>query len=135
MLATFYTWWRRTAPATGLASTSTSMLDSLERSGPQRLSDLAARERLSQPGMTSMVSRMAADGLVERTADPADGRVVLIGITARGSDRLAGIRRTRTAELESRFARLPEADRRTLQDAAPALQRLMSTDSISGADS
>jgi DNA-binding MarR family transcriptional regulator len=44
---------------------------------------LARRARLSKQAMTEMVRRLERDGLVERRADPTDGRASLIFLTAR----------------------------------------------------
>jgi DNA-binding MarR family transcriptional regulator len=54
-----------------------------ERDGP-RLGELAAAARLSKQAITGLVRRCEADGLVERTPDPADGRAFKVRLTARG---------------------------------------------------
>ena len=48
-----------------------------------RMGELARRARLSKQAMTEMVRRLERDGLVERRADPRDGRASLIFLTAR----------------------------------------------------
>jgi DNA-binding MarR family transcriptional regulator len=48
-----------------------------------RMGELARRPRLSKQTMTEMVRRLDRDGLVERRADPRDGRASLILLTAR----------------------------------------------------
>ena len=48
-----------------------------------RMGELAARARLSKQAMTELVRRLERDGLVERRADPRDGRASLIFLTAR----------------------------------------------------
>jgi DNA-binding MarR family transcriptional regulator len=48
-----------------------------------RMGELADRARLSKQTMTEMVRRLERDGLVERRADPRDGRASLIFLTAR----------------------------------------------------
>jgi DNA-binding MarR family transcriptional regulator len=48
-----------------------------------RIGELARRGRLSKQTMTEMIRRLEGDGLVERRADPADGRAALIYLTAR----------------------------------------------------
>jgi DNA-binding MarR family transcriptional regulator len=47
------------------------------------MGELAERAHLSKQTMTEMVRRLARDGLVERRADPRDGRASLIFLTAR----------------------------------------------------
>jgi DNA-binding MarR family transcriptional regulator len=54
--------------------------------GPQRLSDLNRHVLLSQPALSRLVDRLAERGLVERRADPADGRGVRLALTAAGRD-------------------------------------------------
>jgi DNA-binding MarR family transcriptional regulator len=54
-----------------------------ERDG-LRLGELAAAARLSKQAITGLVKRCEAEGLVERTADPADGRAFKVRLTARG---------------------------------------------------
>jgi DNA-binding MarR family transcriptional regulator len=90
-----------------------------------RMGELARRGRLSKQTMTELVRRLERDGLVERRADPDDGRASLIFLSARSRafepvavevlhdlDRL--VRRTLDA---GRLAEL-EAALRTLADLA-----------------
>jgi len=53
---------------------------------PQRISDLNRHVLLSQPALSRLVDRLAERGLVERLADPADGRGVRLALTAAGRD-------------------------------------------------
>jgi DNA-binding MarR family transcriptional regulator len=48
-----------------------------------RMGELAVRARLSKQTMTTMVRLLERDGLVERRADPSDGRASLIFLTER----------------------------------------------------
>jgi DNA-binding MarR family transcriptional regulator len=48
-----------------------------------RLGELARRSRLSKQTMTDLVRRLERDGLVERRADPEDGRAFRVFMTAR----------------------------------------------------
>ena len=52
--------------------------------GPLRLGDLNRRVLLSQPALSRLVDRLAERGLVERCADPADGRGVRLSLTDAG---------------------------------------------------
>ncbi|MHA3701333.1 MarR family winged helix-turn-helix transcriptional regulator [Jatrophihabitans sp. YIM 134969] len=123
-LAGFSTWWRRVADRGGFSTTALSTLDTLDRLGPQRISDLASRERITQPGMTGLVTRLADEGMVERVQDAADGRVTRASITAAGRARLAALREERREQLAHLVAQLGTADQRALAAAAPALERL-----------
>jgi len=115
---------RRLASAGDLSLPAAAVLARLVREGPQRLTDLAGGERLSQPGMTQLVSRLEREGLVRRTSSPADGRVVLVEVSAAGRD-LADRRRAERAEALHRLLGLldPE-DRDAVHRAVPALTRL-----------
>jgi DNA-binding MarR family transcriptional regulator len=48
-----------------------------------RMGELARRARLSKQAMTDLVRLLERDGLVERRADPDDGRASLIFLTKR----------------------------------------------------
>ena len=52
--------------------------------GPLRLGDLNRHVLLSQPALSRLVDRLAERGLVERCADPADGRGVRLSLTDAG---------------------------------------------------
>jgi len=115
---------RRLTPRDGLSLTAASTLRRLDRSGPQRLCDLFAPEGVSQPAMTQLVTRLEKDGLAERGSDPADGRVVVVSITASGR---AVVQRRRNANAEAlaeRLERLPAEDRAAILAALPAMERL-----------
>jgi DNA-binding MarR family transcriptional regulator len=51
---------------------------------PQRISELNRHVLLSQPALSRLVDRLAERGLVERCADPADGRGVRLSLTEAG---------------------------------------------------
>jgi DNA-binding MarR family transcriptional regulator len=99
-------------------------LATLERSGPCRLTELAAREGVTQPAMTQLVSRLQAEGLVARDTDPSDGRVVQVSITDAGRAALADRRATRGKRLAELLDRLSPADREALTAAVPAMEAL-----------
>lgn len=119
-------WLRRKAPSEVNTSTVTT-LDTLLTDGPLRISDLAGREAISQPGMTTLVNRLEAAGLAERVPDPTDGRAVLVRITDGGRRLLASRRADRTAALLVEFDRLDEADCAALIAALPAIEQLITT--------
>jgi len=60
---------------------------------PLRLSELNRHVLLSQPALSRLVERLAERGLVERHADPADGRGVRLSLTAAGRTRQRAIGR------------------------------------------
>jgi DNA-binding MarR family transcriptional regulator len=54
---------------------------------PVRLSELNRHVLLSQPALSRMVDRLAERGLIDRKADPADRRGVLLSLTEAGQAR------------------------------------------------
>jgi len=121
-------WLRRQSPQTVSSSTITA-LDRLAAEGPLRVSDLAEREAMTQPGVTMLVHRMAESGYAERVPDPTDGRAALVRITDAGRAVLAERLAIRSEVLRNRLAQLSDDDQRALLDALPALERLSATGS------
>ena len=113
-----------TADRAGLSLTAAATLARLQREGPARLTELATAEGVTQPSMTALVARLAAQGLVRRDPDPTDGRAVVLSLTPAGADLLARRRATRTARLAPCVAGLSPDDVRRIADALPALQKL-----------
>ncbi len=123
MLATLL----RRAPR-DLSLTSLATLSTLNRTGPRRITDLAAIEGITQPSMTVLVTALERRGLVARHSDPADGRVTLVAITADGSDYLRSRRRAGTGALARLIGKLPPGEAAALAAAIPALQHLRDLD-------
>ena len=115
---------RRLNSRDGLSLTAASTLRRLEHGGARRLTDLATAEGVTQPAMTQLVSRLERDGLVSRGGDPADGRVVVVRVTATGRALVRKRRAARVRALSGVLKELPPADRAALAAAAPALDRL-----------
>lgn len=124
-------WVRRNSPSQLSTSTITT-LDTLLSEGPLRISTLADREAISQPGMTTLVNRLEDAGQAERVADLTDGRATLVRITTRGKQVLAERHASRTSALLAELGRLDEADRSALVAALPAVQRLITHSSSEG---
>ncbi len=101
------------------------VLRRLDADGPQRVTDLAAAERVAQPTMTGLIGRLEADGLVRKTADPADARAVRVELTAHGREQLAAVRAERASVLQARLDQLDDDARAALAAALPALDRLI----------
>ncbi len=56
--------------------------------GTLPIGELGERRNLSPSGVSRSVDRLAKVGLVERSANPADGRSLLVGLTPQGLARL-----------------------------------------------
>jgi len=117
---------RSLSPASGLSMTASATLAGIERLGPQRLTLLAAREGVTQPAMTQLISRLEESGLVRREASPEDGRVVLVAITDEGRAVLARRRSVRSERMAAIIAQLGPEHRAALAIALPALDALAS---------
>jgi DNA-binding MarR family transcriptional regulator len=93
--------------------------------GPLTPSELAARERIQRPTATRVLARLQEAGLVERTADPADGRSSLVSATTAGRDLLELVRDRKDAYLADRLDRLSTEDLAALERAAGILERML----------
>ncbi|MFJ6381291.1 MarR family winged helix-turn-helix transcriptional regulator [Kitasatospora sp. NPDC092039] len=107
-----------------MSVTSAATLATLHRTGPRRITDLAATEGVTQPAMTTLVRVMEESGLVERRGDPSDRRVTLVCLTEAGASYV----RTRHQAGVDAFARLidelPDDEVEALVAALPALAHL-----------
>jgi DNA-binding MarR family transcriptional regulator len=119
-------WLRRAVPPQ-VSSSTVSALDRLRVEGPLRVSELAAREAMTQPGITVLVNRLAEAGYAERLADPTDRRATLVRITAAGTAVLVERHAARARVLRERLAQLGPDDRDLLQAALPAIERLVTS--------
>ena len=117
---------RSLSPAGGMSMTAAATLADVERLGPQRLTLLAAREGVTQPAMTQLISRLEEAGLVRREPSEEDGRVVLVAITEEGRATLARRRAARRERLANIIAQLSPHHRAALAIALPALGALAS---------
>src|SRR3954451_16521025 len=115
----------RQEAGTGLSPTLTAALATVERHGALTPSELAGRERVQRPTATKLLSRLEAQGLVVRTADPQDRRSSLITATPDGREVLRLARTRKDVFLAERLRRLPAEDRATLARAAVLLEGLL----------
>jgi DNA-binding MarR family transcriptional regulator len=111
-----------------ISLTSASTLATVDRTGPRRITDLAAIEGVAQPSMTALVNVLERAGLVERGQDPGDQRVVLVALTAAGTDYLRSRRKAGAEAFARLIDKLPPDETATLLAAAPALQHLHELD-------
>ncbi len=122
-LARIYRALRINATST-ITPSQSSVLFRIEQSEPVRMGVLAHLERITPATLTKVVDSLEALELIEREADPLDGRVSLISVSAKGNELIAQQRAANTEALESALVRLTPADREILLAATPALERL-----------
>ena len=108
-----------------LTPTSASALATVERHGPLTPSDLAEIERIKRPTATRTLRRLHEAGLIERTADPSDGRSALLIVSGEGRERLRRLRGRKNAYLARRMRGLPPDDLRALECAAEILEGIL----------
>jgi DNA-binding MarR family transcriptional regulator len=101
-----------------------------EPRGRMRLGELLElmHPRYSQPGLSRLVQRMEADGLVERRADPDDGRATVLQMTRAGRTRFARADAIYTDAVREHFGRhLSAAEACTLRSSLDPILRARAT--------
>jgi DNA-binding MarR family transcriptional regulator len=97
----------------GFSPSQGAMLATIERHGPLTPSELAQREE---------------DGIVQRAADPTDGRSFLVSLTPHGLELLHEVRSRKDAYLARRLSKLDDEERAALARAADVLEHLLEGD-------
>jgi DNA-binding MarR family transcriptional regulator len=113
-----------TARAAGLTPTRTSVLLTVRREGPIRLSDLAEVEGINPTQLSRAVAHLVDNGLAERSADVGDRRAAWIKPTAAGRKLADRIRRERTDALNVALEALDPRERERVVSALAALEHL-----------
>jgi DNA-binding MarR family transcriptional regulator len=112
----------------GFTASQGALLATIERHGPLTPSELAQRERVQRPTVTRMLARLEEDGIVQRAADPADGRSFLVSLTPAGLELLHEVRSRKDAYLARRLSELDDEERTALARAADVLEHLLEGD-------
>ena len=86
------------------------LLALLQDTGPLRASDLVARLGLDKSTVSRQVAKLVDLGLVDRAADPVDGRAHVLTPSAEGTARLSRVRVSRRARWEADMNDWPAAD-------------------------
>ena len=116
---------RQSARTGGLSTAASSTPARLSREGPQRLTELARAEGVSQPNMTQLVTRLERAGLARRTADASDGRGVLVAVTSTGVEVLDRRRAERARALRQLMEDMTGPERQATTTALLALARVI----------
>jgi DNA-binding MarR family transcriptional regulator len=114
----------------GFTLTQLSALAVIDGHGPLTLGALAELERVAPPSITKVVTKLEAEGLVERAIDPGDRRVTYVTTTKAGRELLAESRRRKTTWLTARIRELPADEQARLADALDVLDHLTSLDDL-----
>jgi DNA-binding MarR family transcriptional regulator len=110
--------------STGLSRAEVGVLAALS-ARPYRITELAAREGITQPAVTQLVNRLQRRDWVERRTDPGDGRVVLVALTEAGLEALGRVRADYRALLHEEMAALDDEEVETLAAAVEILDGLI----------
>ncbi len=115
---------RPTLAGSGLSPTRLSVLATVARRGPLRISELAAVEGLNPTMLSRVIADLSAAGLLRRLPDPQDGRAALVDATAAGRRLRARIQHERTDVLSVLLAELEPEQRDALDPALEVLEQL-----------
>jgi DNA-binding MarR family transcriptional regulator len=113
-----------TSASEGLTPTQASVLNLVAKRGPVGLAELTELEGLNPTMVSRVVSKLDADGLVQRRPDPADQRAVLLEATDDGRQTHERILAARTQTVAKILDGLPPDASAALADALPALEAL-----------
>jgi DNA-binding MarR family transcriptional regulator len=113
-----------------MSLTSAATLATLERTGPRRITDLAAVEGVTQPAMTTLVRVLEESGLVERRGDVSDKRITLVCLTVAGASYVRARRRAGARAFERLIRGLTDEEVQALVAALPALQHLAELETV-----
>ena len=108
----------------GLTPSQLSTLSYVGKSGPVRLGDLAAAERIAPSTLTRLVNVLEDRGYLQRQPAPDDARASLVSVTSGGREALEQIRAEGTSLLADILRTLPPDQLAALGTALPALESL-----------
>ena len=118
----------RQEAGTDLSAALTAALATVETRGSLTPSELAELEHVRRPTATRIVARLEEEGLIDRAADPDDGRASLLSVSRDGRDLLRRLRGRKNAYLARRLRELDDGEVEALERAAEVLERLLETE-------
>ena len=116
---------RREIHSLGVTGGQVSLLVQIKYSPGIGVRELAARERMSVPGMSKFVGRLEEAGLIERQEVGGDRRRVGLHVTPAGHRVLRSVRSKRTAWLAARLRTLDDEQLEALDAAVEPLALLL----------
>lgn len=111
--------------ATGLAPARLSALSVLVFGGAMSLNELAKAEQVRPPTMSRIVDALESAGLIRRTVNQQDRRAVVLEATEKGIAILWQGRKRRVKFLAKHLSRLSEQERKQIDEAIKAIQKIM----------
>lgn len=91
------------------------LLSRLDQEGPTGVKALAAGMGIDSSTVTRQVAPLVESGLVQRSADPDDGRAVVLQLSTRGSARLEEVRSSRRRLMSVLTAEWSEEERESFR--------------------
>ena len=119
---------RREIHSLGVTGGQVSLLVQIKHAPGIGVRDLAARERISVPGMSKFVARLEETGLIERREVGGDKRRVGLHVTPAGLRVLRSVKSKRTAWLAARLRTLDDEQLEALDAAVERLALLLAED-------
>jgi DNA-binding MarR family transcriptional regulator len=115
---------RPTVAGSGLTPSQISVLFTVVRLGPIRLSELAEIESLNPTMLSRITAHLCEAKLARRSADPGDRRSAFVAATPAGRRIRERIHRERAQALSTHVEELGKEQRQALWSALPALEEL-----------
>ena len=108
------------------------LLRLLDRHAGIRVNDAALELGIASNSVSTLVKQLTRAGLVERSADPLDGRAASLRLSPLAQEWVTQVGNAREQAIDRALATLDDSDRRTLEAAMPAMKRLAKAISRSG---
>jgi DNA-binding MarR family transcriptional regulator len=124
-LAALYRRIRQTKQIGELTLPESSALSRLRQTGPTTAATLAKLEQISPQSIGVTVAALEAKGLIQRSADPADGRRVILSLTSAGDATVEARRSARDQQFTRALSALSADERAQLLEVMPLLERLV----------
>jgi DNA-binding MarR family transcriptional regulator len=100
-------------------------LSRLERGSSTTSADLARADQITPQAMGNILAGLESRGLIQRSADPHDGRRIIVSLTEAGHQQQLHKRDTRARQIaDALTAGFTPAELDLLRAAAPLLERL-----------
>jgi DNA-binding MarR family transcriptional regulator len=101
------------------------MLQTIRENGPVAMTMLAAEVQIAKQQMTRMVNNFVVQGIIQRSFDESDRRVIMIGLTVAGLELLDTIDKEVQTVLAAKLASFNANDVAELDDTVSRLTRIL----------
>jgi DNA-binding MarR family transcriptional regulator len=108
----------------GFSPSQLSVLGTVARRGPIGIGELADLEGINPTMLSRIVGKLSDADLIERIADPDDGRAVVVQTTAAGRKVHERVQDQRSKAIAARLEKMPDLQAAQLLAALPALEAL-----------